>query len=449
MPAYNFRDTKAPDELDPCIAAEIRTKNENDHRRRNRFIILISVLITLLTLVAIAVAVYLSQTSHDDSQFARGPWIKEDTTEKTPKMDNEFIPDYDDEGPANRAYGHPLVSGESPTDKFDGKFVPMTPVDNSKEKQTLKPDVENGLLPKPTAASESVKFRSTPKFIPVNIRPAITTTPTIPEVSTYSTKSDEVLDFIPSFSSIDDRKYDFIETDDVLEDCDQYKKAGHKKSGVYEIKVRNMQFRALCLMETDYAWMVLQRRSGNAVSFNKTFEEYANGFGNPTQDHWLGLEKVHAYSERGRLLMRIELRGDSCGEPSGCSGTGSSGYWWGDWNFGLGPKKSGYKLSLETIVRGNLSEPSSDEFHRMNNDQSFTTIDVDNDASKGIQCAKFKKLGAWWHRDCSLVALNGEYGDKTTKPRSMHWLFQRSAGSSIISYAIKPEKSLIKFRIKP
>lgn len=90
---------------------------------------------------------------------------------------------------------------------------------------------------------------------------------------------------------------------------------------------------------------------------------------------------------------------------------------------------------------------------------------MDNDAKKDFQCAKSRGLGqvslyliffsfiifrAWWHSDCTFVALNGEYGDKTSKLKGMHWLFQRSSiPGSIISYTIKPEKSLIKFRIKP
>lgn len=68
--------------------------------------------------------------------------------------------------------------------------------------------------------------------------------------------------------------------------------------------------------------------------WNKTFNEYADGFGVPTGDHWLGLEKVSAYVKRGhKLQLRIVLQHDLCNEKGKCSGKGDSGYWFADWDF--------------------------------------------------------------------------------------------------------------------
>jgi len=462
MPTYNTRDGKGTtDELDPCIAAEIRVKH-NSPKRKTYLAIVIAILVTLLTILAIALIIYFSQSGSTKNGNGAGPWYEDEyntvnfettTTTTTETPIDDIDDEYDDELPSNRVHGEITVVDNGPTDKFNDDFAPMTPSGNPYlEEPQSGADVHSAIVFPPVKTTASVSNPPhTSRFVPVATSPEPVATRATIEVSTYSTNSDEIPDIVPSFSSIDDRKYDFIETDDIHENCEQYKKAGHDRSGVYEIKVGEMQFRALCLMEADYAWMVLQRRSSGSLSFNKTFDEYADGFGSPSLDHWLGLEKVYIYSKLGhRLQMRIELRGDLCNENNKCSGLGRDGYWWGDWNFSLGSRKVNYKLVVEPTVHGNLSDSSKDPLYELNNGQQFTTVDSDNDKSKGLQCSLFRKYGAWWHRDCTFVALNGEYGGTDGKTRGMHWFYQKKSDQNgvLISYAIKPEKSLIKFRIK-
>ena len=52
-----------------------------------------------------------------------------------------------------------------------------------------------------------------------------------------------------------------------------------------------------------------------------------------------------------------------------------------------------YKLVVEPAVRGNLSDSSKDPLYELNNGQQFTTVDSDNDKSKGLQCSLFRKYG--------------------------------------------------------
>lgn len=242
---------------------------------------------------------------------------------------------YDELSPSNRIHGETILHEDLPANKFTDDFIPMTPSGQSFEVRTTPDDktvVPAGFNnPSPTLIAP--KLRDTLKFEDITTKAPVTTKPTVEEVSTYSTKSDEIPDNLPSFSDVDDRKYDTIETEDIYENCEQYRLAGKTLSGVYNFKVDDMEFKALCLMETDYAWMVLQRRFKNQLDFNKTFDEYVHGFGSPSSDYWLGLEKLYAYSKHGQLQMRIELRGDLC--KVSCSEFGSSGYWWGDWNFNV------------------------------------------------------------------------------------------------------------------
>uniref|UniRef100_A0A914ZHG3 Fibrinogen C-terminal domain-containing protein n=1 Tax=Panagrolaimus superbus TaxID=310955 RepID=A0A914ZHG3_9BILA len=263
-------------------------------------------------------------------------------------------------------------------------------------------------------------------------------------------KNDTIPEIVPSFSSIDDQKYNFVETDAIYEDCGQYRKAGHDQSGVYEFKLNGNTFKALCLMESDYSWMVLQRRTSGHLLFNRSFNEYSNGFGSPSGDHWLGLENVYQYVKKGfKLQLRIELHGDFCDE---CSKLGDDGYWWGEWDMALGSKEQKYKLDISHILHGNLSDSTNDEFHYMNNGRSFTTFDEDNDNLPNFNCAVFRRYGPWWHSDCTLVALNGAYASRKKVTSDMVWFRpQRETGpnNALESYSIKPQMSLMMFRIKP
>jgi hypothetical protein len=83
------------------------------------------------------------------------------------------------------------------------------------------------------------------------------------------------------------------------------------------------------------------RRSGTEIPFwNRTFEEYANGFGSLSSDHWLGLDRVNSYIKRGhQLVLRIVLYHDLCDEKGKCSALGSQAHWWADWDFKVASKK--------------------------------------------------------------------------------------------------------------
>ena len=43
------------------------------------------------------------------------------------------------------------------------------------------------------------------------------------------------------------------------------------------------------------------------MDFNKTYAEYADGFGDLEKDFWLGNEKIHALTEGGNCELVIEF----------------------------------------------------------------------------------------------------------------------------------------------
>ena len=55
---------------------------------------------------------------------------------------------------------------------------------------------------------------------------------------------------------------------------------------------------------------MIQRRNDYKeprTSFNKNWEEYKYGFGDPTREFWLGNENIHMLTRSGEHELRIEL----------------------------------------------------------------------------------------------------------------------------------------------
>lgn len=65
---------------------------------------------------------------------------------------------------------------------------------------------------------------------------------------------------------------------------------------------------AKCDMETaGGGWTVIQNRQDGSVDFNKTWQEYRDGFGNLQGEHWFGNAALHALTSTRQHQLRIEL----------------------------------------------------------------------------------------------------------------------------------------------
>lgn len=66
--------------------------------------------------------------------------------------------------------------------------------------------------------------------------------------------------------------------------------------------------------EDGRAWMVMQKRTNGALNFwNRTFDEYSQGFGDPSTDSWLGLKQIRQMIEVGyKFQLRMEIEGERC-----------------------------------------------------------------------------------------------------------------------------------------
>uniref|UniRef100_A0AAV2JQ86 Tenascin N n=1 Tax=Knipowitschia caucasica TaxID=637954 RepID=A0AAV2JQ86_KNICA len=188
-------------------------------------------------------------------------------------------------------------------------------------------------------------------------------------------------------------------------DCSQIMKNGITKSGIYNIYINNDQSRPIevyCDMDTDGGgWLVLQRRTIGKLDFMKRWKQYIAGFGNLTEEFWLGLEKIYDLTN---TPTQYEIRFDL--------GYGSERVYAVYDNFKIAPVKQKFKLTI-----GKYSGTAGDAmtYHQ---GRPWTTVDNDNDIALG-NCALTHR-GAWWYKNCHLANLNGKWGD-TRHSTGVNW----------------------------
>uniref|UniRef100_A0A8D3DG42 Tenascin N n=1 Tax=Scophthalmus maximus TaxID=52904 RepID=A0A8D3DG42_SCOMX len=188
-------------------------------------------------------------------------------------------------------------------------------------------------------------------------------------------------------------------------DCVQIMKNGNKKSGIYTAYIYNDRSKPIevyCDMDTDGGgWLVLQRRTTGRLDFMKRWRQYIAGFGNMTDEFWIGLDKIY---ELTNTPTQYELRFDL--------GVGSERAYAVYDNFKIAPVKQKFKLTIGTY-RGTAGDAMT--YHQ---GRPWTTVDSDNDIALG-NCALTHR-GAWWYKNCHLANLNGKWGD-TRHSLGVNW----------------------------
>ncbi|KAK3084891.1 hypothetical protein FSP39_020925 [Pinctada imbricata] len=140
---------------------------------------------------------------------------------------------------------------------------------------------------------------------------------------------------------------------------------------------------------------VIQRRINGALHFNKTWNEYKDGFGDLLGEHWIGNDVLHLLTERGRtLLIRV------LGKDSGST-----------WKYAkysdvhVSDEASKYRL---TFRQGSYIGNAGDDFERKvgqnHNNMMFSTKDRDNDRSSRSCAVRYE--GGWWFNSCYGGCLN-------------------------------------------
>ncbi|KAG7232165.1 hypothetical protein INR49_009484, partial [Caranx melampygus] len=188
--------------------------------------------------------------------------------------------------------------------------------------------------------------------------------------------------------------------------------------------------------------LLVKKRSGRAVSFNRKWAAYQSGFGNPTKDHWLGLMKVFLMTKdkTKKWTLRVDLWDHE-------GGTAFAEYQ----NFRLGNKKTAFKLHVGHYS-GNAGDAIRGAYTGIDqNGFGFSTIDRDNDGCSPCifgdigenECAS-SEGGGWWYSRCGSASLNGDWhpaGHHIGWASGVHWLtWKRPA-----PYSAKASRMMINY----
>ena len=148
---------------------------------------------------------------------------------------------------------------------------------------------------------------------------------------------------------------------------------------------------AYCNMVTDGGgWTVIQRnRKGSAVSFNRKWAEYEEGFGDLRTDFWYGLKAISYLTQSGEWEMRIDFQA-----------TNLQWYYLYYSKFSVGSASQEYPLTVGGYS-GSVSSSNAVNYNGM----MFSTPDNDNDKYGAGNCASSYKSGNWFN-SCQHVNLN-------------------------------------------
>ncbi|XP_065419927.1 LOW QUALITY PROTEIN: tenascin-X-like [Chrysemys picta bellii] len=156
---------------------------------------------------------------------------------------------------------------------------------------------------------------------------------------------------------------------------------------------RQRPLQVYCDMETDGGgWLVFQRRMNGKTDFWRDWQDYAQGFGNRSQEFWLGNDALHQLTAAGEQELRVDLR------------AGAEAVFAQYQRFRVDPPSEYYRLHLGSY-RGTAGDALS--YH---SGSVFSTRDRDPNRLL-IPCAVSYR-GAWWYHNCHYANLNGLYGSR-------------------------------------
>ncbi|TMW44101.1 hypothetical protein DOY81_010819 [Sarcophaga bullata] len=137
-------------------------------------------------------------------------------------------------------------------------------------------------------------------------------------------------------------------------------------------------------------WTTVQRRYDGSADFNRSWEDYANGFGSPAGEFWIGNEQLHHLTVNNCTRLRVVMQDIY------------DNVWLADYTqFYISSRSDGYRLHISGYS-GNASDALDYQ-----QDMQFSAIDVDRDISQTHCAANYE--GGWWFSHCQHANLNGRY----------------------------------------
>uniref|UniRef100_A0A1I8FXL4 RNase H domain-containing protein n=1 Tax=Macrostomum lignano TaxID=282301 RepID=A0A1I8FXL4_9PLAT len=160
-----------------------------------------------------------------------------------------------------------------------------------------------------------------------------------------------------------------------------------------------------------HRWIVFQRRVDGSLSFAQNWDSYVKGFGNPSSNYWMGLDRLSEMTKTAekngspltsRCRLRIEVQ------------SFRGGRYRAEFRMFqvLGPEQQ-YRLRVGLQV-GRSVLGNQFQWH---NDMRFSTFDRDHD-TYNYSCSRRFGYGGWWYGGCHRVNLNGAYTTDTKITRN-------------------------------
>ncbi|CAD7078078.1 unnamed protein product [Hermetia illucens] len=207
-----------------------------------------------------------------------------------------------------------------------------------------------------------------------------TSRPILSEEETYASQATNLIHQLESVET----QYESI-VNKLPSDCGQ---VNHTAAGLYLIAPAGQHRPTLAHCSS--GWTAVQRRFDGSVDFNRSWEAYAQGFGSPSGEFWIGNDILH------------HLTADNCTRLKIIMQDIYDNTWYALYDyFYVSSREDGYRLHV-----GGYSGNASDALDYQNRMQ-FSAIDVDRDISNTHCAANYE--GGWWFSHCQHANLNGRY----------------------------------------
>ena len=144
--------------------------------------------------------------------------------------------------------------------------------------------------------------------------------------------------------------------------------------------------------------LLIQQNYGWSGSMNRSWAEYKVGFGDPSDNYWLGNDLLSQLTAKYRYKLRFDLLSHNTG----------NWYYAEHSTFRVLSEAYNYKL----LVGGFSGNASFDAFNAYHNGAQFSTFDGDNDLWLSGNCAASHGNGFWWRRpSCGYCRVNAARGN--------------------------------------
>jgi len=146
-------------------------------------------------------------------------------------------------------------------------------------------------------------------------------------------------------------------------------------------------------------WLI-QQNDGSG-GFNRSWEEFKVGFGDPSGNYWLGNDLLSQLTANNRYKLRFDLQQLRSGN-----------WYYAEYStFRVLSEADNYMMQV-----GGFSGNASIDALGYHNEQRFTTFDRDNDRWPTTNCAEWLGCGFWYHT-CGWCRVNGA----RSSPAGFYW----------------------------